>query len=99
MSTTSTSLRYAWAEIPCGSRGGPIVYKYTLDTTTPTTGTTTNAAITLTGLDPCTSYLFKVRATNDAGEGDEGSATGSTNDESKYRNPLEKSIYNVSIVR
>ena len=73
-----TKITFGWNEIPCGSRGGYITYKYTLDSRPPTT--TPNTAVTLTGLNPCTSYLFKVRAINDAGDGGEGSVMGSTND-------------------
>ena len=92
-STTTTTLTYAWDHIPCGSRGGSISYKYTLDSIPPEAGTTTATTTTLTGLGPCTSYLFKVRATNDAGDGSEGSASGSTNNESKHRTKLDRSIY------
>ena len=86
-STAKTTITFEWDEIPCGSRGGAISYKYTLDTTPPRSDTTTDTAITLTGLDRCTSYLFKVKASNSAGGGGEGSTTASTDNESKYQKP------------
>ena len=86
-SSTTTFLEFAWDEIPCGFRGGAISYEYTLDTTPPRSDTTTDTAVTLSGLDPCTSYLFKVNASNSAGDGSEGSTRAPTDDESKYRKP------------
>ena len=82
--TTTTSLEYAWDYIPCGSRGGSIYFNYNVDTSPPKMGATPNTAITLNGLDPCTPYRFTVRATTSAGDGSEGSATGSTDNGSKY---------------
>ena len=83
--STTTSLDYAWDEIPCWSRGGTISYKYSLDSSPPKTGTTINTHKSVSGLIACGTYEFKVQATNSAGDSDDGSESGETDVESKYK--------------
>ena len=84
-SSTTTFLEFAWDEIPCGFRGGAISYSITLNSTSPKTENTTDTAIILSGLDPCTSYKFTVKASNSQGDGDESCTIGDTQIDSKYQ--------------
>ena len=65
----------------CGSRGGDHTFKYSIDTTPPTTGTTKTTTVEFNEiLIPCTTYEFKVQASTSAGDGPEASIRASTND-------------------
>ena len=86
--STATLLQFAWDAIPCGSRGGLISYRYTLDTTPPRTGITAATSIALGDLDPCTTYVFVVMASNSVGDGGESSTTGDTLVASKLMSEL-----------
>ncbi len=72
------NLRFVWDEVTCGSRGGKHTYKYSIDTTPPTTGTTETTSVEIDNLLPCTTYEFKVQASTSAGDGPEGSIKAST---------------------
>ena len=79
--STTTSITFTWDEIPCGSRGGSITYEYVFDSNT---GTSTSTSVTFNQLTPCSSFQFKVRATNEVGRGTYSSeVTGETKDQSK----------------
>ena len=62
--SATTSITFTWDEIPCGSRGGSITYEYVFDSNT---GTSTSTSVTFNQLTPCSSFQFKVRATNEVG--------------------------------
>ena len=81
--TTTASIVYAWDTIPCGSRGGSITYKYSLDSSPPKNGTTPNTHTSVSDLTACAQYEFNVRASNSAGDGVEGSVSGDTDVEGK----------------
>ena len=82
--TTSSSLTFTWDEIPCGSRGGDISYKYIFDSSAETS--TTDKSVTFNQLAACSSYDFKVRGSNTKGDGPWSSTVSAeTNDEGKVR--------------
>ena len=78
---TTTSLTFTWDEVPCGNRGGPNTYKYTLDTSSPVE--TAATSVTISDLIPCSSYQFSVLASTSAGDGPVTNIAAATDDESK----------------
>ncbi|XP_072048335.1 uncharacterized protein [Amphiura filiformis] len=77
----TTTLSFAWDEVECGSRGGIHTYKYSINTTPPTNGTTTSTSQVIDNLFPCTTYEFKVKASTSAGDGPQTNITASTQDQ------------------
>ena len=71
-SQTDTSLSFKWLRVPCGQRGGSNSFDYELTDEKGEriqSGSTPHLSVTLTRLEPCTQYSFKVRAYNEAGFG------------------------------
>ena len=86
--STTTSITFTWDEIPCGSRGGSITYEYVFDSNI---GTSTSTSETYNQLTPCSSFQFKVRASNEVESGIYSSeVTGKTKDQSKSESKESK---------
>ncbi|XP_072048531.1 uncharacterized protein [Amphiura filiformis] len=77
----TTTLTFAWDEVECGSRGGIHTYKYSINTTPPTSGTTTSTSKMIDNLLPCTTYEFQVTASTSEGDGPHTNITASTKDQ------------------
>ena len=76
-----TSLTFQWDPIACGSRGGDnMIYEFSINTSPPRSGTVSSTIQTISNLDPCTTYEFKVKAVNSAGDGPEISIIAATKD-------------------
>ena len=69
------TLTFIWDQIPCGNRSGDIVqYRYQLlnkadNTISVDTVLAPKTNITIPGLDPCTTYSFRVSAETNGGSG------------------------------
>ena len=71
-SRTNTSLTFEWLQVACGQRGGPNSFNYELSDEKGNLldyGSTPYLTVTINGLEPCTEYLFRVRAYNAGGNG------------------------------
>ena len=81
LSQQETSLTFQWDPITCGSRGSDnIMYEYSINTSPPRSGTVSRTLQSVANLDPCTTYEFKVKAVNSAGDGPETSIIAATKD-------------------
>ena len=72
-SRTNTSLIFEWLEVQCGQRNGPNNYRYELvddNEVLIDTNTTSDLSVTISDLESCAEYSFKVQAFNDAGNGE-----------------------------
>ncbi|XP_072048542.1 receptor-type tyrosine-protein phosphatase F-like [Amphiura filiformis] len=71
-SRTNTSLSFEWDRVLCGKRGGPNIFLYELrdvNSNPINSGSTPDIYVTFMDLDSCTEYQFRVKASNDVGDG------------------------------
>ena len=79
-----TSLTFQWDPIECGSRGADrILYEYSINTSPSRSGTISGTLHTEQNLDPCSTFEFRVKAVNVAGDGPETSITTSTKEKGR----------------
>ncbi|XP_072048343.1 receptor-type tyrosine-protein phosphatase S-like [Amphiura filiformis] len=71
-SRTNTSLSFEWDRVPCGKRGGSNMFLYELSDVNSNpidSDSTADKFVTFWVLSPCTEYRFRVKASNDVGDG------------------------------